>query len=144
MKPRIHPVTVSGEDADLLVNRTGRARHRVIMERILGRPLERGEIVDHIDRNPHDHCRDNLRLATRSQNAVNRPMMVNNRSGYRGVIRDPLTHRYKAMVCRNGVKYYLGTFDTAEEAHDAYCRKARELHGDFLPPVDAMRKDNDR
>src|SRR5690348_594619 len=51
------------------VNRRGKTKflHRLIMERILDRPLEKGERVDHKDLNPQNNCRSNLRLATRSQ-----------------------------------------------------------------------------
>jgi hypothetical protein len=45
--------------------------HRVILERMLGRPLEKGEVCDHIDRNSINNSRSNLRVATHSENVRN-------------------------------------------------------------------------
>jgi hypothetical protein len=53
--------------------------HRVILERMLGRALEAGEVCDHIDDNSLNNLRSNLRLASYSQNQCNRRTQPNNR-----------------------------------------------------------------
>lgn len=38
----------------------GRHTHRIVMEKMVGRPLEKGEVVHHIDGNPRNNHPDNL------------------------------------------------------------------------------------
>lgn len=45
----------------------GRHLHRVVAEKILGRPLRKGEIVHHIDGNHLNNAPDNLQVMTRSE-----------------------------------------------------------------------------
>jgi len=87
--------------------------------------------VDHINCNKFDNRWDNLRVASRTQNANNIGLRKNNKSGYKGVSYDKATGRYIALIRSGGKKINLGRFDTAEEAHAAYCKAAKELHGDF-------------
>lgn len=105
--------------------------HRVILERKLGRPLETGEIVDHISGDVLDNRRENLRLATHTENMRNRKIAKHNKSGYKGVRFISKKKLWRAEITINGKKKHLGYFDTPEHAHQAYCAKAQELHGEF-------------
>jgi hypothetical protein len=91
-----------------------------------------GLCVDHIDGNTLDNRRANLRLATHSENLRNMKRKKNNRSGYRGVHR--VRNRWCAQITCNRKVRTLGTFATAEEAHEAYVKAATELHGEFARP----------
>lgn len=88
--------------------------HRVIMNAKIG------SLIDHIDGNPLNNQKNNLRFVTRKENAQNRKRGVNNKSGFIGVSWDNYNKKWKAQAMHNGKQKFLGNFDNAEEA--AICR----------------------
>lgn len=104
--------------------------HKIIMTRIVGAELPRFQIIDHKDNNPLNNTRENLRLATAAENARNRAKDPHSKSGYKGV-RPQKNGKFSAYIGINRKTIRLGTFDTAEEAHAAYCEAAKELFGEF-------------
>lgn len=82
--------------------------------------------IDHINGNPLDNRRSNLRICTHAENMRNRKIApgkvkgVQKRSG-----------RYHASIRACGVTRYLGDFKTVKQAADAYDAAAREFHGEF-------------
>ena len=86
--------------------------------------------IDHRNGVRSDNRIDNLREATASQNVWNMSAHKRNTSGFKGVSKTT-SGRWKAAIQANRVAHNLGTFDTPEEAHSAYCRAAEELHGEF-------------
>lgn len=106
--------------------------HQIIMERMRdGLPLEKGQVIDHVDGNGLNNTRVNLRIATSSQNNFNAKRPLKNTTGYKGVTRTRNGEKWRARIKANGKEIHIGTFDTPEEAYAAYCEKARELHGEF-------------
>ncbi len=105
--------------------------HSVILSRKLGRPLVKGEKCDHKNGNTLDNRRSNLRLATHSQNQHNKGLQSNNTSGYKGVTFSKTHKKWRANIQIDNKKKFLGLFDTPEQAHKAYCKAAKELHGEF-------------
>jgi len=85
--------------------------------------------VDHINGDISDNRWCNLRAVTVNQNQWNRRANKKSRTGFKGVA--PQGSKFGAKITKNKKVYCLGTFDTAEEAHQAYCDKADELHGIF-------------
>lgn len=79
------------------------------------------EYIDHIDRDRSNNSIVNLRACTLSQNQQNRKVSSNNTSGYTGVSYMKSKGRYKATIYNDSKPLYLGLFDTAEQAHEAYC-----------------------
>src|SRR6218665_646569 len=94
--------------------------HRVIAKRM---GLDLSNDIDHIDRNPYNNTRENLRAATRSENLRNSKTRSNNSVGLKGVRRKG--NKYEAHISLNGKYVHLGTFSSPEEAHEAYCKYAR-------------------
>lgn len=105
--------------------------HRWILERKLGRPLSKEELCDHVNGDRLDNRRENLRLASKLQNCQNRRKNVDNQSGYKGVGFEKSTGKWRARIRVNRIAKRLGSFDTPEQAYEAYCAAAREYHGEF-------------
>ena len=77
--------------------------------------------VDHIDGNPQNNLKENLRKATRSEQCQNRIAGKHNRKN-KGVYKRNYGDRWSAQIWLNGVCKNLGTFSSEEEAI-----KVREL-----------------
>lgn len=86
-------------------------------------------IVDHIDGDGLNNRRSNLRAGTQSQNCVNRKRTPGPHP--RGVT--PAKRKWKAYIKYRGKIRHIGLYNTPEEAHAAYLKAARELHGDWMP-----------
>jgi len=62
--------------------------------------------IDHINRNPLDNRKCNLRKCNIGQNLANRRKPSNNTSGYKGVILNKEKGKWYAQLRKNGKKYY--------------------------------------
>ncbi len=86
--------------------------------------------VDHKNQDKLDNQRFNLRLATASQNGINRKLQRNNTSGFRGVT----WHRqngWQAKLQIRGKTRHLGYFNDKQDAARAYNREAVKEFGEF-------------
>tara|TARA_R100001163_G_scaffold65495_1_gene62894 strand:- start:128 stop:757 length:630 start_codon:yes stop_codon:yes gene_type:complete len=132
-----------------------KAIHRVVMNAPLGMD------VDHINGDPLDNRKENLRTCTRRDNIRNSKIRRDSASGFKGVyyVRtpayqnflkngptlkkdgtprkdqpQPLAKPWRARMetrPRPGRKHELGHYETAEEAARAYDKKAIEEYGEF-------------
>lgn len=87
--------------------------------------------IDHIDGDGLNCRRSNMRPATAGQNNCNSRLRCDNKLGLKGVRKHSLCNKYQAAICTNGVRTYLGLFETAEEAYAAYCKANAEQHKEF-------------
>jgi hypothetical protein len=111
-----------------IFNRTYLA-HRVIWTIVNGRWPEKH--IDHIDGDKTNNKIKNLREATISQNLCNRGANSNGTSGYKGVSFHKKNLNWCAYITLNRKRKFLGSFDTPQKAHKAYCEAALKMHGDF-------------
>lgn len=84
--------------------------HRLIMK------AELNETTDHINRNPLDNRRQNLRLITYSFNEFNKRLQSNNLSGYRGITKCNTRNKWRSYITKNGKQTHLGYYDSIEDA----------------------------
>lgn len=105
--------------------------HRVILSRLLGRPLFPREECDHKNRNRLDNRRDNLRLATAIENKRNASLPTNNTSGYKGVSYFKAANIWEAYITINGKKVFLGFYNTVIDAAITYNHAAKFHFGEF-------------
>lgn len=112
-----------------------KSRKKLYLQRVIMN-APKGRQVDHINLNKLDNRRSNLRLASESQNKVNRPAQKNNKLGQKDIF-------IQTVLC-NGKAYRYFTIDiqvnginkrwyrkTLEEAISVRNAKIREMHGEF-------------
>jgi len=98
--------------------------------------------VDHKDGNGFNNRRSNLRECTRSQNMGNSKKPVTNTTGFKGVFNSGLSanpelsrkteyYPFMSKIKFQNNMIFIGYYMTAEEAAQAYDKKARELFGEF-------------
>lgn len=137
-----HRILVDDEDYDRLVliggwyvDRRGYAVNdkivngkRVItdLHRLLHTPAP-GFIVDHQDQNKLNNQKSNLRDATKSLNALNSGMQINNTSGYKGVSWSKQANKWRAYINHMGKQIHLGFFTDPKQAGKAYQKRLVEL-----------------
>ena len=104
-----------------------------LLHRLITRAKPR-QIIDHIDQNPLNNMKSNLRFATRSQNGSNTIKYKNNTSGYKGVTFDKSKGKYKVQIRHKGIVYHLGRSDDPEELAHIYDSVSSQLQGEFASP----------
>lgn len=87
--------------------------------------------IDHIDGDKTNNAIGNLRLATSAQNNQNSSRRKTSISGLKGVSWNKARQKWVAQISHNKQAKQLGYFEDKNEAYKAYCRAARDLHGDF-------------
>jgi len=80
---------------------------KIHLHRLISNYYDNKYNIDHINRNPLDNRKTNLRITNMQTNASNKDSI--------GVIRVP-SGRYQARVMRHYKSLYIGTFDTFDEA----------------------------
>jgi len=80
------------------------------------------DMVDHRDGDGLNNKWENLRLATKRENALNAKKSIQNISGYKGVSWHAKSRKWQSHCG----PLYIGLFDSQEDAHNAYIAEARK------------------
>lgn len=96
------------------------------------------DFIDHIDGERQNNTLENLRPATKQQNARNANKKSTNTSGYKGVSKKG--GKWRASICIAGKMHEIGQFDDEIEAANAYDNRAAELFGGFAKTNSAAGK----
>ena len=120
----LHPkgyVRVSVDNVDYLA-------HRIIWALTNGETPENA-VIDHVNGNPSDNRLNNLRLTTPQGNVHNQvDAHKGNVSNLIGASFHKPTGKWISRIKVNGKDKYIGLFDSAKEAHDAYMKQKNLLH----------------
>jgi|SRR5881394_122565 len=99
--------------------------HRIIME------APEGVEVDHIDGNPLNNQRSNLRLASKFTQAHNQKIVSRNTSGFRGVHWHKGAKKWRAFIMSFGTRLHLGYFNDPQKASEAWNTAALKMRGEL-------------
>lgn len=103
--------------------------HRLVFEMEGGIPD--GMEVDHINGDPSDNRRCNLRLCDSSENNFNTKRPSTNTSGIKNVHFDTGTGKFRVRIRCKGLHKHIGLFETIEEAGEAARIARQQLHKEF-------------
>lgn len=105
--------------------------HREIMD------APTGMFVDHINGNALDCRKENMRLVTSSQNAMNRRLRSDNKLGVVGVSKTK-NGKYVAYYSVGGKMKHLGRFATLDEAKAAREAAEAQYYGEYVRSKDCL------
>lgn len=92
---------------------------------------DKNKYIDHINGNPRDNRRLNLRLSTFTENQRNMRIPSHNTTGYKGVSFRRDRNKFRAYISIGNKTKHIGYYDSAENAAIAYDNKARRIFGLF-------------
>lgn len=87
-------------------------------------PEEDYKVVDHIDGNPYNNKKNNLRICTQTENTLNKAIPSNNTSGFMGVWYDKRRGTWNPEIRKGYKRWHLKRYYTLEEA--VYARMVAE------------------
>lgn len=110
-------------------NKNGKAS-ALFMHNVIMCPPD-GMVTDHIHGKTLDNRKCELRICTPLDNGKNKKKPITNTSGYKGVSWSKKHQKWSASIKNNQQQYWLGYFDTKEDAHYAYEQAAKEMFGEY-------------
>lgn len=103
---------------------------RAYLSRVLMNVTDPRIVVDHINRDPLDNRRCNLRLCSHTESVGNIGMNHTNKSGYKGVSFHKRCNKWRAVISKGNTHYHIGYAMTARDAALMYDKEARKHFGE--------------
>lgn len=113
------------------VTRSNGGEYKKLTRLMFGLTGETDVDVDHIDGDPSNNCRNNLRISCHMENMWNTKLRRGNKTGYKGVSFDTEKSKYQAQIVENKNHHFLGYYFNPEDAARAYDEAARFYFGEF-------------
>jgi len=104
-------------------------KHQYLHRFILHPPSGTG--IDHVNHNPLDNRRENLRFATQSQNMANGLRHQDGTSRFKGVCWNKEMKSWRAKIVYRGIHIHLGNFTSETSAAIAYDLAALKYFREF-------------
>lgn len=105
-------------------------RHQIQMHRLIMNPPA-NLVIDHIDGDPKNNRKSNLRVCTQAENSRNQRSQKSKASRWRGVSMCKSTGRWQVAIRVGGTRVWGGRFSDEIEAAQAYNQLAITHHGQF-------------
>ena len=100
------------------------AQHRLLGKIFIDNPKNL-PCIDHIDRNKKNNDLDNLRWVSYQMNSLNKE---NKNPLGRGITKSKSGKKYCVNLFRDGVKKWIGSYDTHAEAKQAYTKAVEDWY----------------
>ena len=129
---KIKDLCWSENDQHYIISWTLNRKKAIRLHRfILGLTSENELIIDHKNNNRYDNRKQNLRLANKQLNGINRDVNKNNLLGTKGVSLSKNKKKYEARIMINGKNIFLGSYLTLEEAKKTRQEAEIKYFGEF-------------
>lgn len=112
--------------------------NRPMIHQIISEKYFEGNMLDHINGNPRDNRKRNLRVATQLENAKNHKVYKTNQSGYSGVFFLKTVGKWQSYIYYNCKRIDLGLYNLFDDAINARKIAEEQYFGEF------RRKDDDK
>ena len=100
-------------------------KYELFLHRVVMQCSDSNLVVDHIDNNPLNNQKSNLRICTKAENNRNTSSHKNSSSKYLGVTYDKARKKWNAQLMVNGKRVLTKRYTTEIEAAKAYDAAAK-------------------
>lgn len=122
---------------------SGRERRKIKLHRyLMGCHETTYPIIDHINRNPLDNRKCNLRIANGVLNVQNTSLSSNNTSKVKGVSWNKKERKWRGQVQVNGVRIYTHPYKSFEECCKVTEDLRKQMYEEYKNTLDDKLKEN--